>query len=378
MFSSPSTMEALSAVYLFMGSVLVVYQDKAPLSKSLLLLPGALTVLLILGLPQYQKLFVYSLQAMKQHRQCTVWRLVSGRLICLDVKDTFCSSLLIYNFRIFERRFGSHKFASFLFGTWILSGILDFLLTEILQFCFDLQVDVLPAGFIKTCICNQFMQLGPVFALFVPFFYSIPRVQVTQLLGYISITNKSLVYIVGLQLLTSSTYMWVVALSGLLSGLLYYNNVLAVQRFVVVPRWLARCCSLILEPLFSGMEPRAEAPVGMGATLDIQRQQRMDMLDQQLLLSQLAQFRRNAQQQQEGGLLNWNRFFPGLRHRGQNRPHVQPHPQQPPQPHPLDTPVAEEQVARLMEMGFSRVDAQEALRASNNDINMATNFLLQH
>lgn len=31
-----------------------------------------------------------------------------------------------------------------------------------------------------------------------------------------------------------------------------------------------------------------------------------------------------------------------------------------------------------MEMGFSRVDAQEALRASNNDINMATNFLLQH
>ncbi|XP_072513645.1 ubiquitin-associated domain-containing protein 2 isoform X1 [Salminus brasiliensis] len=343
---------------------------KAPLSKSLLLLPGALTVLLILGLPQYQKLFMYSLQAVKQHKQ--VWRLVSGKLICLDVKDTFCSSLLIYNFRIFERRFGSRKFASFLFGTWVLSGLLDLLLTEALQFCFELRVDVLPAGL-----------LGPVFALFVPFFYSIPRVQVTQLLGYISITNKSLVYIVGLQLLTSSAYMWVVALSGLISGLLYYSNALAVQWFLQMPRWLARCSSLTLEPLFSGTEPRAEAPVGMGATLDIQRQQRMDMLDQQLLLSQLAQFRRNAQQQQqpqEGGLLNWNRFFPGLRHRGQNRPHVQPHPQQPqpPQPHPLDTPVAEEQVARLMEMGFSRVDAQEALRASNNDINMATNFLLQH
>lgn len=29
-------------------------------------------------------------------------------------------------------------------------------------------------------------------------------------------------------------------------------------------------------------------------------------------------------------------------------------------------------------MGFSRTDALEALRASNNDINMATNFLLQH
>lgn len=37
-----------------------------------------------------------------------------------------------------------------------------------------------------------------------------------------------------------------------------------------------------------------------------------------------------------------------------------------------------QQVARLVEMGFSRIDALEALRASNNDINMATNFLLQH
>jgi uncharacterized UBP type Zn finger protein len=29
-------------------------------------------------------------------------------------------------------------------------------------------------------------------------------------------------------------------------------------------------------------------------------------------------------------------------------------------------------------MGFSRIDALEALGASNNDINMATNYLLQH
>lgn len=39
---------------------------------------------------------------------------------------------------------------------------------------------------------------------------------------------------------------------------------------------------------------------------------------------------------------------------------------------------ASAQVARLMEMGFSRGDALEALRASNNDLNVATNFLLQH
>lgn len=40
-----------------------------------------------------------------------LWSLLFGRLVCLDVKDSFCSALLIYNFRIFERRFGSRKFA---------------------------------------------------------------------------------------------------------------------------------------------------------------------------------------------------------------------------------------------------------------------------
>lgn len=341
---------------------------KAPLSKSLLLLPTVLTVLLTVLLPQYQDLFIYNLQAVRQGKQ--IWRLVSGRLICLDLKDTFCSSLLIYNFRIFERRFGSHKFASFLFGAWIVSAFVDLLLTEALRFMFELKVDVLPAGL-----------LGPVFALFVPFYSSIPRVQVTQLLGHVSITNKSLTYIVGAQLLTSSAYMWVVACSGLIAGMLYYSNKLAVQKFLRVPGWAARCGSVLLEPVFSDSEPTAEAPLGMGATLDIQRQQRMDMLDQQLLLSQLAHLRRNAQQQQaqQTGLLNWNRFFPTLRHRGQNQHHEGPQPQQPSYMHPPDnTAVAEEQVARLMEMGFSRMDAQEALRASNNDINIATNFLLQH
>lgn len=45
----------------------------------------------------------------------------------------------------------------------------------------------------------SFCSLGPVFALFVPFYCSIPRVQVTQVLGHFSITNKTLVYILGLQ-----------------------------------------------------------------------------------------------------------------------------------------------------------------------------------
>uniref|UniRef100_A0A8D3B480 UBA domain containing 2 n=1 Tax=Scophthalmus maximus TaxID=52904 RepID=A0A8D3B480_SCOMX len=330
---------------------------KAPVCKGLLLVLGGMTVMLTL-LPQYQHLFVYNLQ----HQ---VWRLLCGRVVCLDLKDSFCSSLLIYNFRIFERRFGTRKFASFLLGTWCLSVLMDFLLAQAFQFLFDYEVEELPAGL-----------LAPVFSLFVPFYLSIPRMPVTQVLGHVHITNKSLVYVVGLQVSPCSA---AVSECASISGGLYYSDVLLLHRFLFVPAWLSRVGRVLVEPLFSSSQPSSETPLGMGATLDIQRQQRMDLLDQQLLLAQYHEARSSTRQQPQAGLLQWTRLFPSLRLRGQNRPPVQPRPQahtQPPQLEP--SPVAEEQVALLVEMGFSRIDALEALRASNNDINMATNSLLQH
>ncbi|KAJ8253396.1 hypothetical protein GJAV_G00212480 [Gymnothorax javanicus] len=330
---------------------------KAPLTKALLIVPSALAVLLTVVSPRYQSFFLNNLRAVRQDYQ--VWRLVCGRLVCLDLRDTFCSCLLIYNFRIFERRYGSQKFASFLFGTWVLSALVDLLLSEALHHFFHLGVEILPSG-----------PLGPVFALFVPFYRSIPRLQVTRVLGQVSITNKSLVYIIGLQLLTSSPLMWIICLSGLVSGLVYHSNLLRIQQLLFIPKWLAQSSAYVLLPLLSGAEPAGDPGLGMGATLEIQRQQQMDLLDHQILLSQPI-----SHHLQQGGLLNWNRFFPSLRHRGPN-PGAHAHP---PPPAPLERPpVSEEQVAMLMEMGFSRTDALEALRVSNNDLNMATNFLLQH
>ncbi|XP_015129784.3 ubiquitin-associated domain-containing protein 2 isoform X1 [Gallus gallus] len=334
--------------------------NKAPLSKSLLLVPSAISILLTLLFQHYQKFFAYNLQAIKEDFQ--IWRLVCGRVICLDLKDTFCSSLLIYNFRIFERRYGSRKFSSFLLGAWTLSALFDLLLVEAAQYVFGITINSLPSGF-----------LGPVFALFVPFYCSIPRVQVTQVLGYFSITNKTLVYILGLQLLTSGSYIWILALSGLISGICYNSSILKVHRILCVPSWVAKIFSWTLEPIFSSAEPTNEIRVGMGATVDIQRQQRMELLDRQIMMSQVAQMRR--QRQQQGGMINWNRLFPPLRHR-HNENYQDHHPSD--QDTPPPTEVSEEQVARLMEMGFSRGDALEALRASNNDLNVATNFLLQH
>ncbi|XP_077829717.1 ubiquitin-associated domain-containing protein 2 isoform X3 [Macaca mulatta] len=296
-------------------------QDKAPLSKSLLLVPSALSLLLALLLPHCQKLFVYDLHAVK------------------------------------------NDFQSFLLGSWVLSALFDFLLVEAMQYFFGITAaSNLPSGF-----------LAPVFALFVPFYCSIPRVQVAQILGPLSITNKTLIYILGLQLFTSGSYIWIVAISGLMSGLCYNSKMFQVHQVLCIPSWMAKFFSWTLEPIFSSSEPTSEARIGMGATLDIQRQQRMELLDRQLMFSQFAQGRR--QRQQQGGMINWNRLFPPLRQR-QNVNYQGGRQSEPAAPPPLE--VSEEQVARLMEMGFSRGDALEALRASNNDLNVATNFLLQH
>ncbi|XP_068124077.1 ubiquitin-associated domain-containing protein 2 [Hyperolius riggenbachi] len=326
---------------------------KAPLSKALLLIPGALSVLLALVFQQQQAFFVYNVKAVIESFH--IWRLFSGRIICLDLKDTFCSSLLIYNFRTLERRFGTRKFTSYLLGSWMLSAIFDILVVEAAQAGTGVTLSTLPSGF-----------LAPLFALFVPFYCSVPRVSLAHIFGWIPITNKTLVYIVGLQLLTSSPSMLVVAASGLISGLCYKKNVLSVQRVLCIPSWVAEIFSHTLEPIFSSAEPVSEAGIGMGATVDIQRQQRVEMLDQQIMLSQISQLGRR--QQEQGGMFGWNRLFQPLRQR-----HVvnQAEPQAPP------PPAREEQVAQLMEMGFSRADVLTALRASNNDVNLATNFLLQ-
>lgn len=247
-------------------------------------------------------------------------------------------------------------------GSWVLSALFDFLLVEAMQYFFGITAaSNLPSGF-----------LAPVFALFVPFYCSIPRVQVAQILGPLSITNKTLIYILGLQLFTSGSYIWIVAISGLMSGLCYNSKMFQVHQVLCIPSWVAKFFSWTLEPIFSSSEPASEARIGMGATLDIQRQQRMELLDRQLMFSQFAQGRR--QRQQQGGMINWNRL-PPLRQR-QNVNYQGGRQSEPAAPPPLE--VSEEQVARLMEMGFSRGDALEALRASNNDLNVATNFLLQH
>ncbi|KAF2986492.1 hypothetical protein EK904_003756 [Melospiza melodia maxima] len=86
--------------------------NKAPLSKSLLLVPSAISILLTLLFQHYQKFFAYNLQAVKEDFQALAY--------------------------------------SFLLGAWMLSAFFDLLLVEITQYVFGITINSLPSGFSKT------------------------------------------------------------------------------------------------------------------------------------------------------------------------------------------------------------------------------------
>ena len=61
------------------------------------------------------------------------WRLWTSKLAFLDTKDAIFCLILLYQFRIFERRLGSRKFASHLGAFLTLTGILEWILTVSVQ-----------------------------------------------------------------------------------------------------------------------------------------------------------------------------------------------------------------------------------------------------
>ena len=76
-----------------------------------------------------------------------------------------------------------------------------------------------------------------------------------------------------------------------MSGLLYRANIFYIQSWLRIPNFISRLCSNYVLPLVQSRAPD-EGAVPMGATLEIQQQQRMEVLEQQMLLSQARQFSR--------------------------------------------------------------------------------------
>ncbi|XP_043240435.1 ubiquitin-associated domain-containing protein 2-like isoform X2 [Amphibalanus amphitrite] len=306
------------------------------------------------------------------------YRLVTSRLAFVDTKDLVCSALLIYYFRIFERRYGSRKFASHLLVTWTLSTVLEVLCVLATQ---RLGLDLHP---------GRLLPPGPyglVFPLFVPYLFDVPRVTTTHILGA-PVTGKTLTYLIGLQICSTSAAAGLSAACGIAAGLLYRCSPLRLGR-LRLPAALCWLADSTLGRLLSSSPP-TDGP--MAATLEAQRQQQIDMLEQQMLLDRYREMRqRNAgagrggaqarHQQGQGyaeqlvghGDQPLNGLFFGRQRAAAAAAAADHQPQQEAEP----AAPSEACVRHLVEMGFQRDQVEDALRTSNNDINVATTLLLQ-
>lgn len=336
---------------------------RAPVCKVMLSCTVGSSLLLNFPLRQYQPLFIYDHTAVFEKHQ--IWRVFSSRMVFSDLKDLFLCTILLYYFRLFERRFGSRKFVSYMMGTGLLATLLEMGVSYCCRY-WDIPLGPLPAG--PLCF---------VYPLFVPYYCDVPRVVMSQIWG-IPMTGKSFSYILGLQVASTSPESIVVAVCGILSGILWRVNFVKIQSIIQVPNFVSKLFSATLGRLLDTNNPVEQDLKSFGATLELQRQENLERLEHQLLMQSL----RNSQQgrnihigrPQPQNLANGHGIFgtgnnnnpDGLRQRHNSAAAEAP------------AEVSEDQVQMLTEMGFNDAQVRQALQMCNNDLNTATNFLLQH
>ncbi|XP_061194090.1 ubiquitin-associated domain-containing protein 2-like [Saccostrea echinata] len=326
---------------------------KAPVCKCILGASFLSSVLINFPLSQYRHLCVYHHSLIVEKLQ--LWRLLTARIAFLNVKDLMIGSILFYYFRTFERRYGSRKFASQLIGFFVFGSVLELSAVHVCKLM-HFNMEPLPSG--PLCLIYPF---------FVPYFMDIPRIELGNVLG-IPMTGKSFQYFLGLQVASGSLETLIVAFCGIISGILWRKNFLKIQQLIVIPSVIAGTVYKVFGRFIDSAEPK-DYVLPMGATLELQRQERMDQIERQVLLQSIRE---------QGPPYNPNQNGPGLFgamddaedfaeiNEGLRQRNV-----------PAADPPSQEQIQQLVDMGFTEESVRRALLMSHNDLNTATNFLLQ-
>jgi len=271
-------------------------------------------------------------------------RLIASKLIFPDTRSTILALFLVYFFRIFERRRGSLKFSSNLLISWMLGLSLDIISTPFLPHSW---LPILSPG-----------PLALILPMFIPFYKRIPLTSSTQV-GPIPLSTKSLTYLLGLQLALHTPATIVSTLCSLSVGLLVHCTSLS---NIILPKSVGRCFQCLFGWLFESSPPPSPSNSQlMGATLEIQRTQQAEAMEQQLLRARARRFNVPMGGRQMRLDEMWG---PGANRRDAAAAAAPVHP-------------SPEMVQVLTDMGFSRQRVEQALIRANNDMDQATNFLLQ-
>ncbi|XP_019457995.1 PREDICTED: rhomboid-like protein 20 [Lupinus angustifolius] len=238
------------------------------------------------------------------------WKLIWSIFSFSSTPELMFGLYLLYYFRVFERQIGSNKYSVF-----IVFSILKSLLFE-----------VLVVGLLKDPT-TKLVTPGPyglIFASFIPFFFDIPVSTRFRVFSF-HFSDKSFVYLAGLQLLLSSWRRSIIpGICGILAGALYRSNVFYIRK-AKFPEFIASFFSRITLPSM-GSPP---APSTRNVTGNVPSYPARQM----------------------------ERNYPA--------------------PMPSSVEPSEDSITTLVSMGFDRNSARQALVQARNDVNVATNILLE-
>ncbi|XP_059428291.1 rhomboid-like protein 20 [Corylus avellana] len=239
-----------------------------------------------------------------------LWKLIGSVFAFSSTPELMFGLYLLYYFRVFERQIGSNKYSVFILFSVIVSLLFEFLALALLK---DPAVNQVTSG-----------PYGLIFASFIPFFFDIPVSTWFRVFG-VRFSDKSFIYLAGLQLLLSSWKRSILpGICGILAGSLYRLNIFHIRK-AKFPEFVTSFFSRLSWPTM-GSPPSAPTRNIVG----------------------------NA---------------PSYAGRRVERNY--------PSPMPSSVEPSEDSIATLVSMGFDRNSARQALVQARNDVNVATNMLLE-
>eukprot|EP00164_Ancoracysta_twista_P003319 GFYU01004430.1.p1 GENE.GFYU01004430.1~~GFYU01004430.1.p1 ORF type:complete len:331 (-),score=34.05 GFYU01004430.1:313-1305(-) len=316
----------------------------APVTKGIILLTTGVSLLSAMTSNRSgdARLMAYALTQRDLLSPSQIWRFVSGHLIFGSSGEIFYGLLLLYNFRLFERQMGSIKYGGFVF---LIASI-----STLLQIAFL----VLNSSSLK------YINSGPyalIYACFVLFYKDIPSTFSFSVMG-VRFSDKAFTYLFGVQLMMCNwPPSFAAALSGLLAGLIYRSDALRLRRFKL-PNAINNFCRQVLLPFMGTSTPPNRGNPRQGG-------------------NQRARPRMQAQEGSQGYQDTLLGPDPGMgwgAGQADFRPHINP--PQARAPPPVVQPPSEESISQLTDMGFSRQSVLAALARANNNVEIATNHLL--
>ncbi|RZC82783.1 hypothetical protein C5167_045570 [Papaver somniferum] len=310
--------------------------QNAPVSRAFVLASGVLTI--YFGIQGRSSTLGLSYQ--DSFKKLKIWKLIASVFAFSSTPELMFGLYLLYYFRVFERQIGSNKYSVFILFSVIVSSVFEVLALTLLKGSKDLQMEVLETSFPAYALIDtpipvnwnidatlNILTSGPyglIFSSFVPFYFDIPVSTRFRIFG-VSISDKSFIYLACLQLLFSSWKRSILpGICGILAGSLYRLNILRIRK-IKFPAFIASFFSRLSLPSPGITPPTTSSRNVIGNV-------------------------------------------PSFTGRERNNPIAPP---------VFTAEPPEESITTLVSMGFDRNTARQALIHARNDINMATNILLE-